>query len=75
MMTDYDLAPKADVPTKPFWQSKIIWVNGLTLVAGIIGYVAGHDLIADNATLIAGLVALQGLVNTVLRFATWKKIG
>lgn len=74
-MAEYNLTPKTDVPAKPFWQSKLIWVNGLTLVAGIVGYVAGHDLIADNATLIAGLIAFQGLVNTVLRFTTWKKIG
>jgi len=75
-MADYDLAPVAtETEVKPFWKSKTIWVNGLTLLAGIIGYVAGHDLIADNATLIAALVAAQGLVNTVLRFATWTKIG
>ena len=74
-MADYDLAPKAEPETKSWLKSKIIWVNALTLIAGIIGYVAGHDLIANNTALVAGLIALQGLVNTGLRFVTYTKIG
>jgi len=77
-MAAYDLTPQAEaeaeVPEKSWFQSKIIWVNGLTLVAGIIGYLAGHDLIANNTALVAGLVAIQGLVNTGLRFVTYTKI-
>ena len=74
-MADYDMSKADAVEVKPFWKSKMIWINGLTLLAGIIGYVAGHDIISNNAPLIAGLVALQGLVNTALRFVTWQKIG
>jgi hypothetical protein len=67
--------PKAEVESKPFYKSKTIWVNALTLLAGTVGFWAGHELIANNTALIAGLVAFQGLVNTVLRFVSWKKIG
>jgi hypothetical protein len=77
-MADYDfmVAPEAtQTEAKPWWKSKMIWVNGITLIAGVVGYLAGHELIADNATLLAGLVAIQGLLNTILRFTTWQKIG
>ena len=66
---------KTEVDTKPFYKSKTVWVNALTLLAGTVGFWAGHDLIANNTALVAGLVAFQGLVNTVLRFVSWQKIG
>lgn len=77
-MAEYNFVPeatKAKAASKPWYKSKMIWVNGVTLVAGVVGYLAGHELIADNATLLAGLVAFQGLLNTVLRFTTWQRIG
>lgn len=74
-MSSYDLTPEPAPTAKPWFKSKMIWVNGITLMAGVVGYVAGHTLIADNAALIAGLIAFQGLLNTVLRFVTWEKIG
>ena len=60
---------------KPFWKSKMVWINGLTLLAGVIGYVAGQEVISNNVELVAMLVALQGGVNVVLRFFTWRQIG
>jgi hypothetical protein len=54
--------------------SKMVWVNVLTLIVGTIGYVAGHEVIADNPGLVAALVASQGVVNVVLRFLTWEPI-
>ncbi len=57
--------------TKSWYLSKTVWVNVATLVAGVLGYVAGHDLIVANASLVAMLVAVQGGVNVVLRFLTW----
>ncbi len=60
---------------KSFWKSKTIWINGFTLLAGVIGYVAGQELISNNAELVAMLIALQGGVNVILRFFTWKLIG
>ncbi|MHA1287048.1 MAG: hypothetical protein ACTSPB_06535 [Candidatus Thorarchaeota archaeon] len=60
--------------TKSWWKSKTFWVNAATLVAGVIGYIAGHELIADNASVVALLVALQGAVNVFLRFITFTGI-
>lgn len=60
---------------KKWFQSKTFWVNALTVIAGTIGYIAGHELIADNASFVALLVAVQGAVNVVLRFVTWQPIG
>jgi len=60
---------------KKIWQSRTIWVNAVTLLAGVIGFIAGHELIADNASLVSLLVAVQGGVNVLLRFLTWKAIG
>ncbi len=60
---------------KAWYLSKMVWLNGLTLLAGVISYVAGHEAITANPELVAMLVALQGGVNIVLRFFTWKSIG
>lgn len=59
---------------KKWYTSKMVWVNVLTMAAGVIGYVAGHDIIQSNAALISGLVALQGAVNVALRFVTWRPL-
>ena len=61
--------------SKSFWQSRTMWVNMLTIGAGMLGYLAGHDLIQDHASMIALLVAIQGGVNVALRFVTVKPIG
>lgn len=53
---------------KKWWKSKTVWVNVVALLAGVMGYVAGQELIQDNTQLIAGLVAMQGGLNVVLRF-------
>jgi 3-oxoacyl-ACP reductase-like protein len=59
---------------KSLWKSKTFWVNLVTVAAGVIGYLAGHDVIADNASLVALLVAVQGGVNVVLRLLTWQPV-
>jgi 3-oxoacyl-ACP reductase-like protein len=59
---------------KAWYTSKTVWVNSLTLFAGVIGYVAGQEIIGNNAELVAMLVALQGGVNVILRFFTVKQI-
>ena len=56
------------------WKSRTIWVNGLVLCAGILGYLVGDDLIKDNESLLALLIAIQGGVNVILRFVTVKSI-
>lgn len=64
----------ADKSTKSFYLSKTVWVNALTLVVGVAGYLAGHQLIADHASAVAALVAFQGAVNVALRFLTWQGV-
>jgi hypothetical protein len=51
-------------------KSKTLWVNLLVLAAGIAGYVAGHDVVADNPQIVAIAGAVVGAINIVLRFVT-----
>jgi len=55
-------------------QSRTIWINTITLGVGVIGFLLGQDLIADNASVVAVLVASQGFLNIVIRFVTDKAI-
>lgn len=59
---------------KKWWQSKMIWVNALTVLVGVVGYVAGHNVIREYPELVAVLVAIQGGINVVLRFVTGEPI-
>jgi 3-oxoacyl-ACP reductase-like protein len=59
---------------KKWWASKTVWVNMLTLCAGVVGYVAGHDVIAEYPSIMAAMVAVQGAVNVALRFVTWQPV-
>jgi hypothetical protein len=59
---------------KSLFASKTFWLNSLVLVAGIVGYVAGHEVIQDNASLVGILVAVQGGLGIVLRLFTSKPI-
>lgn len=58
-------------------KSKTVLVNSLTVVAGTLGYWAGHDVIAENPQTVAALVAVTGVVNVILRLVTtlpvWEK--
>ncbi len=58
--------------SKPFWQSKTLWVNGLTLVGTGAGWLAGT--LTSYPEVVAGLVFTQALVNIVLRFVTTKAL-
>lgn len=59
---------------KRIWSSKTFWLNALILAAGIVGYVAGHEVIADNPQLVAILAAVQGGLNIVLRIFTTQPV-
>jgi hypothetical protein len=59
---------------KSLFASKTFWANAITLVAGVVGYVAGQAWIQDNASVLAVLVAVQGAMNIVLRFVTTQPI-
>lgn len=54
--------------TKPVWQSKVFWINLLTLLVGVLGAIAGSDLISDNPQLAAWLASAIAGINMVLRF-------
>lgn len=55
---------------KKWWKSKMVWVNLVTVMAGVVGYVAGHEVIQDNASVVAMMVVVQGGLNVALRFIT-----
>lgn len=62
--------------TKPFYLSKTLWVNFLSIVAVLLVYVSGADfpiqLTAEQLQVITGVLAV---VNIGLRFVTDKAIG
>jgi hypothetical protein len=52
---------------KPWWESKTLWINALTLLVMVLGTVAQWPELADYAPQIAGAVAV---INMLLRFIT-----
>jgi hypothetical protein len=52
------------------FKSKTIIANVVMVAAGIVGYLAGHDVIAQNPELVAALVTVSGVLNVVLRLLT-----
>jgi hypothetical protein len=59
---------------KNWWQSKTVWVNVLTVLMGVVGFMAGHEVIKAHPEFVAVLIAAQGGVNVLLRFFTGKPI-
>jgi nitrate reductase gamma subunit len=51
-------------------KSKTVIVNSLMVAAGVIGYLAGHDVIVAHPDWVAALVSIGGIVNVVLRIVT-----
>jgi NAD/NADP transhydrogenase beta subunit len=51
-------------------KSKTVIVNTLTVAVGVLGYLAGHDVIAQNPEVVAALVSVVGVVNVLLRLVT-----
>lgn len=51
-------------------KSKTIIVNVLMVAAGVIGYLAGDQVIAQHPEVVAALVSAAGVVNVVLRLVT-----
>lgn len=62
---------------KTILKSKTLIVNILMVLAGVLGYLVGHDVIAQYPEIVAGLTAVAGVVNVILRFVTslpvWEK--
>jgi len=51
-------------------KSKTVIVNTLMVAVGVIGYLAGHDVIATHPDWVAALVSIGGVVNVILRIIT-----
>lgn len=59
------------MPIKPWWRSKIFWINALTLAASIIGIVAASEFVRDNPQLVLVLTGLViPVINVILRWLT-----
>jgi hypothetical protein len=63
-----------DTPSKSILKSKTFWVNMIVLAAGVAGFVAGQDVIADYPAVVAIFGAVQGGLNIVLRLVTSQPI-
>lgn len=59
---------------KSLFASKTFWVNALTAVVGVVGYIAGSDLIAQYPDVAAILATVVGGLNVVLRLITDKAV-
>lgn len=55
---------------KPWYLSKTIWLNAITLLVGVLGYLIGHETVQDYPALVSVFVAVQGGLNVLLRFVT-----
>ena len=55
---------------KAWWQSKTIWVNAITLLIGVVSFLAGQEFIADHPQIATWFAMVLGLLNIVLRFLT-----
>jgi hypothetical protein len=58
---------KARMGTKPWWESKTVWINSLTLIVLLLTTLADLDIPADWEKAVLGIVAL---LNVLLRFIT-----
>lgn len=55
---------------KPWYLSKTVWVNVLTLIVAILGLLAGNDLIAQHPQVVAAIASSVAAINVLLRFLT-----
>jgi len=58
------------LPNKSLFQSRVFWLNTITLIVSVIGFLAAHPLIAAHPQWVAGLVAVQAIANVLLRIVT-----
>lgn len=56
--------------SKPIWLSKTFWVSVLTFLVSMLGFLQGHEWIAENPTVVAILGMALGILNIVLRSIT-----
>lgn len=60
------------INSKPWYTSKTLWIQGLTITAAVLTYVSGVDL-PPTAVIVIGSV-LAG-VNTAVRLITTQPVG
>ncbi|MDE2104914.1 MAG: hypothetical protein KGL39_47190, partial [Patescibacteria group bacterium] len=58
---------------KAFWESKTVWINGLSMLAAIVGMFSTSNLFTPQQ--VGYLVLALGIINLVLRFITKEPIG
>ena len=56
--------------SKSIFKSKTAWVNAIVLAAGVVGYIGGHEVVAEYPQIVAIATAVVGALNIVLRFVT-----
>lgn len=66
--------PQLEKPMKSPLKSKTIWVNVLTIVAGIATYLGGSEIIAQYPVAVSLIAVVIGGLNVALRFLTSKPI-
>lgn len=59
---------------KSILKSRTFWVNALTLSVATAGFISGHEIIAANPQIVAGMGVLVGIMNIALRFITTEPI-
>lgn len=58
-------------PVKPWFKSKVVWVNTLTLAASILTIIATSELLAKYPELVVGITGIAiPIINVFLRWLT-----
>jgi hypothetical protein len=53
---------------KPWWKSKTVWINVLTLVVALVVAIQDHQWIKTNPNLAAASTMLLAVINVFLRW-------
>ena len=68
------MGDESKVEVKPWWKSRMLGVNALTVIAGGLAFLASPDAKLDAQTV--GIVtSALGIVNMILRIFTSKPLG
>ena len=61
--------------SKAWWKSKTIWINAITAATATLTVLGGQQIVTDHPAIAAGLVAVLGGLNVILRIITVLPIG
>lgn len=62
--------PASDPLAKPWWTSRTLWLNVLSLVVVVATAIADTQLVAEHPTLVLSLFAAINVANAILRWLT-----